>query len=164
MNFRKFFVAMTIIAMFPALVYLKIKEKIDYDAKSPTSVVKAANKMLANSDFEQLLEITELSEKKRTQMTIDMIRTNAAALGIIMSESKKIEFFEVLKEEIYTNNADILAIVYTKWRVKIDQSKLSGKPVSPQPGTTVKPYSEIWVNYLLRQFDGKWKIISKKSM
>ncbi|NPV01003.1 MAG: hypothetical protein HPY53_06450 [Brevinematales bacterium] len=163
MNFRKIFVAMTIIAMFPALVYLKIKEKIDYDAKSPTSVVKAANKMLANSDFEQLLEITELSEKKRTQMTIDMIRTNSAALGIIMSESKKIEFFEILKEEIYTNNADILAIVYTKWRVKIDQAKQGGKPVV-QPGTTVKPFSEIYVNYLLRQFDGKWKIISKKSM
>lgn len=163
MNFKRISITLMIIAIFPALVYLKIKEKIEYDSGSPTSVVKAANKMLANSDFEQLLEVTEFSEKKRTQMTIDMIKTNAAALSIIMSEAKKIEFFEVLNESIYTNKADILAIVYTKWRVKIDQSKLSGKSVLPSGGGQ-KPYTEILVNYLLRMFDGKWKIISKKSM
>ncbi|OHD55008.1 MAG: hypothetical protein A2Y33_03315 [Spirochaetes bacterium GWF1_51_8] len=162
MNFKKLFIILGAVALLPALAFVKIKEAVPYDGTSATSVVKAANKMLAMCDFEQLLTITELSEKKRTQMTIDTIKTNAKALKIIMQESQKIEFFEILKEEVYTNNNDILAIVYTKWRMKIDYSLKPGKPVN-EPGTQNKPYSEVYVDYLLRKFDGQWKIISKKS-
>ena len=162
MNFQRILIIFCAVALLPAIAFVKIKEKVVYDPNSPTSVVKAANKMLALCDFEQLLEITELSEKKRTQMTIDTIKTNAGAFKIIVQESQKIEFFEILKEEIYTNNTDILAIVYTKWRMKIDLAKKPGTPVV-DPANPSKPYSEVYVDYLLRKFDGKWKIISKKS-
>ena len=169
-NFTLFSVAAGLIL----LVQLMYSEtnRYNYDFSEPATVVQAASKMLMNSDYEAMLIITELKEKKLTVDTLEQIKADSKLRETLKKESDKILGFEITGTEIYTNDiSNQLVIVSTKWTIKIDNSD----PKNPQyfvrihenddPDKTRrnKIDSTVYVDYLLKKFDDKWKIISKKT-
>jgi len=141
-----------------------------YDFKDPESIVRNSFFMLKNADFEAMLEITELNEKKRVSNTINEILSNPPAKSILLAESKKIKSFEIIAREDYTNNSTNFYIIFiTKWVVLNDKKSPKNadiydgfeKAINSSKGQ--KKESIIYVDYLLKNFDGKWKIISKRS-
>lgn len=144
-------------------------KKYDYDFADPVSVVRAAGKMLMNSDYEEMINITEMNEKKRTIDTVAQMSTNQSTRELVKKESEKINSFELLRIESFTNNtANQLAVVYTRWMIKITANsprnaanfvRIQDDPASKK----IKTESDVYVDYLLKNFNGEWKIISRKT-
>ncbi len=148
------------------------QEKYIYDFSEPVTVVKAACKMLMNSDFEEMLIVTELNEKKITLETIDQIKLDNTLKEKIKKEGEKIESYEITSMEIYTNNiSNQMVVVKTKWIVKVDNSNPKNpsefvriqESVDPDNARRRKYNSIVFVDYLLKKFEDKWKIISKRT-
>ena len=166
---KKPFFYLTLLALF-LFIFLEYAisstNKYIYDYAEPVTVVQAASKMIMNSDYEEMLAITEGTEKKHTQETVDSLKTDPKLKPVLEKESEKLSGFEVLDMEIFTNDVtNQMVVVSTKWLVRIQYST----PVNPKgyvaPGGNrkVKTDSEVFVDYLLKKFDDKWKIISKKT-
>lgn len=146
--------------------------KYEYDFNEPVTIVKAASKMLMNADYENMLNITELNEKKKTQETLDEIKGNNKLLDMLKKESDKIAGFEILTMEVFTNDIkNQMVIVSTRWMVKVG----ANGPKNPEDFVKIDPSADpstlkqkklesaVYVEYLLKKMDGKWKIISKKT-
>lgn len=148
----------------------KEKKKYNYDFSNPESLVYNLYSMLKNTDFEEMLKITELYEKRRVEKTIDEVTNTAGTLSILKKEAAKIKRIEIVGTEYYTNDAtNQLAIVVTKWYVVNEtilpkhQDIYDGieKQLNPNPRSSKD--SVIYVDYMLKKFGEKWKIISKRS-
>lgn len=162
-----------------SLIYISLNvsfgaatNKYEYDFNEPVTIVKAASKMLMNADYVNMLEITELNEKKKTQDTLDQVKTNNKLLEVLKKESEKINSFEILTMEVFTNDVkNQMVIVSTRWMIKIgaDGPKNSSDFVKISPSADPsamkrkKSESAVYVEYLLKKMDDKWKIISKKT-
>lgn len=144
-------------------------KKYDYNLSDPVSVVRAAGKMLMNSDYEEMINITEMNEKKRTIDTVAQMTTNQGTRELVKKESEKINSFELLRIESFTNNTtNQLAVVYTRWMIKITANSPRNAAnfvrMQDDPGTKrIKSESDVYVDYLLKNFNGEWKIISRKT-
>jgi hypothetical protein len=141
--------------------------KYKYDYSNPQSIVNSACLMLMNSDYSEMLNITDLMEKKRTQQTLDAA-TNAETRDALLKEAGKIISYELVGIEDFTNDVtNQLMVVTVKWTLKID----SKTPIENDPfkamngaiGRYQKQESIVFTDYLLKKINDKWKIISKKS-
>jgi hypothetical protein len=140
------------------------KDKFEYDPLSPKSVVQAAKEMLIRSDFDSMLKVTEQTEKRKTQQTIDAIKENRRVLRQLQEEAEKLHSFEILEEEVFSSSKGELAVVYTRWQIVRDKASTApGVKLIEEPGREISKYSTVYVDYLLKQFDGEWKIISQRS-
>ncbi|MGC8764916.1 MAG: hypothetical protein ACP5QT_03435 [Brevinematia bacterium] len=141
----------------------------NYDYNNPESIIKSAFLMLKNSDFNAMLEITELYEKKRVLNIISEISNNPSVVPALISEAKKIKSFEIVDREDYTNDAtNSFVIVVTKWIVLNDSKSPKNSDIYAGIEDKINPAkskkdSVVYVDYLLKKIDGKWKIISKRS-
>jgi len=134
--------------------------KYSYDFTDPISIVNAASKMLMSGDYAEMSNITEGSEKKKTDDTIMALKDNYKLQDRLKVESEQIHSFEVTGMELYTNAQRI--IIHTKWLIKVPARKSSPFQTS-EDNKKGKLYSTVYVDYLLKQFDTKWKIISKQT-
>lgn len=141
------------------------------DSSDPNSVVQAACKMIMNADYEEMVSITEMAEKKRTLDTVEQMK-DSNILEKVKKESEKINGYELLRLELYTNDVNnLMAVVYTKWMVKIEGNQPKNDPnyiriyesADPNAVKRRKKESEVFVDYLLKYYEGKWKIVSKKT-
>ncbi len=151
-----------IIFAMPAFGYVEkttFKSGVEVDYADPVSVVTAAKDLLFKVDYYSMLEITESGEKKKTQKTIDSIKEDTSLLKDLKEEAHKIEKFMVLGQDIFEEKG--VAVVYTRWHIKRTIESAKGMKIIEDP--SVKPYSVVYVDYLLKNYDGKWKIISQKS-
>lgn len=151
------------------------EEKYRYDYSDPKSIVAAASKMVFQSDYEEMLKITEMSEKKRAMEIVNSLVSNEVSREDLQKEAEKILGFEILGIEYVTNgNENKLAVVQTKWLMKAETvlpkphsnaRDITLPDTSNDSGSqrTVKTTTVVFVDYLLKQFNGKWKIVSKRS-
>ena len=134
--------------------------RVVYDFNDPESIVKAAQIFLVRSDFVSMTDITELNERKRVENTAEQMKIDRGLAAEVKAQAKLIESFEIIGTDVITNEDMELAVVYTKWFVRNDRSK-------PLPNVKDIEYgagkSVILVDYLLRKFDGKWKIITQRT-
>jgi hypothetical protein len=145
--------------------------KYSYDSADPNSVVQAACKMIMNADYEEMVPITEMAEKKRTVDTVEQMKDNTIRERV-KKESEKINGYELIRLELYTNDVkNIMAVVYTKWMVKIMGNQPKNDPnfiriyesADPNAGRRKKTESDVYVDYLLKYYEGQWKIVSKRT-
>ncbi len=141
-----------------------------YDYNEPESIIKSAYLMLKNADFKAMLEITELYEKKRVLNIISEISNTPGTEKILVLESKKIKTFEIVGKEEYTNDStNHFVIVITKWEVANEGKAPKNSDIYDSIESQINPKSKttkdsvVYVDYLLKKIDGKWKIISKRS-
>lgn len=150
------------------------ENKYEYDYSDPKSIVTAASKMIFQSDYREMLKITEMSEKKRAQEIVDSLLSNEVTQADLKGEAEKILGFEIVGVEYVTNgNENKLAVVFTKWLMKSDsilpKSHDNGRNPMPKDPTRdpekqkVRTTTTVFVDYLLKQYNGKWKIVSKRS-
>lgn len=148
----------------PAYAYVEkvnLSSGISVDFSDPASVVTAAKDLLYKADYQGMLEITEGSEKRKTESTLASIKEDRSLLQSLKSEADKIQKFEIMGKEVYDTQG--LAVVYTKWQVKLVVERNSGVTIVEDKDHAVKPFSTVYVDYLLKKIDGKWKIISQKN-
>ncbi len=148
----------------PAFAYVEkvsLSNGVTVDYSDPVSVVEAAKDLLFKVDYKAMLEITEGSARKKTENTLASIKEDISLLRTLKSESDKIQKFEVIAKEVYESHG--MAVVYTKWQIKMTLEQTSGVKIIEDKEHTVKPYSTVYVDYLLQNFDGKWKIVSQKN-
>ncbi len=148
-----------------------------FDFSDPKSVVTAASRMLLNSDYSEMLVLTEMGEKRRTQETVNSVLSNGSLKSVLQKESDKILGFELLGLEYVTNDAtNKMAVVFTRWLVKMEtfipKNPRNFVPLDPSKDPTRETASRtparkdgatVYVDYLLKQYDGKWKIVSKRT-
>ncbi len=142
-------------------------DKYPVDYSDPRSVVNSACLMLIHSDYEDMLGVTELMEKKRTIATIEA-STNQKVRELLIKESGNILNYELIGMEDFTNEAtNQMMVVTVKWTLKNDSARyLENNPNKSMDKTEdfqQKKDVIIYTDYLLRKIDEKWKIISKKS-
>lgn len=144
--------------------------KYSYRFDDPDSIVESAYLMLKNADFKSLLLITELYEKRRVEKILDEISNSSELIFILKNESKKMISFEITGKEYITNDlTNQMVVVFTKWYVSNDTASAKNDDIyngvenqlNPQPKR--RKQAVIYVDYLLKKFDDKWKIISKRS-
>jgi hypothetical protein len=142
------------------------REKYSYDYSDPRSVVNSACQMLMNSDYEEMLNVTEMMEKKRTIATIEAL-TNQKVRDLLIKESGRILNYEMVGIEDFTNDvSNQLMVVTVKWTLKNDTKYLETNPITSidrDQNTWQKKDEIIYTDYLLKKINEKWKIISKKS-
>ncbi len=145
------------------------QNKYSYDYSDPKSIVNSACLMLMNSDYSEMLNVTDLMEKKRTLQTIEAV-TNVETRQLLLRESAKIISYELVGIEDFTNEiTNQLMVVTVKWALKIDSKPyLEDNPKKsidkvPDKVPDQKGESIVYTDYLLKKIDNKWKIISKKS-
>lgn len=119
----------------------------EIDSSKPENVVSNAIESLIKKDFSNILNLTELNEKKRVEMTME--KYYGGDKGIIETELNNIISYKIT--EVYYENE--YSVVSVEWVLKNSFQTKDGVKKSE---TTRK------ILYLLKQFDGKWKIISKK--
>jgi hypothetical protein len=134
-------------------------DKYVYDFADPVSVVQAANRMLMNADYSAMTDITEGSERKKTDETLSAIESDGKLLERLKQESDQIQGFEIMSTELYTNVSR--AVVHTKWTVKLAQKRPSAYDTGNDRQQRLT--STVYVDYLLKPFDSRWKIISKQT-
>jgi hypothetical protein len=144
--------------------------KYAYDFESPSSIVDAACKMIMNSDYEEMINITEKAEKKRTIDTVEQM-TNEIIRERVRKETKKILGYELKTIEYYTNNAaDPKVVITAKWTIQVTGARPKNpdnynraNKVMADPMKQDRNESSVYEDYLLKPFQGKWKIISTRS-
>lgn len=165
---RKFSFIFSIVlsAVFLQNVLHADENKYSYDYNDPKSVVNSACLMLMNSDYQYMLNITDMTEKKRTLQTIDAA-TNAETRGALLKEAAKITSFELVGIEDFTNNvSNQMMVVTVKWILKVEPQPLENDPEKAMIKSSVKDQKHettVFTDYLLKKIENKWKIISKKS-
>lgn len=148
-----------------SMVFAQEKESTEStNNNDPKSVVTLANNFMMNMEYESILSLTEEKEKVMTLEMISNLRASSSLKTKLAKEMKKLEKFEILKEEIYTNEQNILAMVSTKWIVRVENTgKNQVRSLSLDDADKNKTTSNVYTDYLLRVYDGQWKIISQKS-
>lgn len=117
------------------------------DFSKPEVVVSNAIESLIRKDFSNLILLTELSERKKVEKTIESYYGGGKL--ILDSEIGNLESFKVV--DVYYEGE--FAVVVVDWSLKNSFQSKDG----------VKSYvANRKVLYLLRKFDDKWKIISRK--
>ncbi|MEJ5283552.1 MAG: hypothetical protein WHS77_00760 [Brevinematales bacterium] len=141
----------------------------NYDFNNPESLVINVFLMLKNTDYNEMLKITDLFEKKRVEKLLTEISNNPSILPVLKQESAKIKNFELINTEVITNEGtNEYVIVTTKWYMSNDSKNAKNSdfynsienqihPEKPKKDTVV------YVEYLLKKIDKRWKIISKRS-
>ncbi|MGC8766878.1 MAG: hypothetical protein ACP5QP_04180 [Brevinematia bacterium] len=113
----------------------------------PEGVVSNAIESLIKRNFSNILELTELSEKKRAQLIIEKYYNGDK--GIIEGELNNIISYKIT-ETYYEKDYSIVEVT---WVLK---NSFQAKDGQKKYEATRK------ILYLLKQFDGRWKIISRK--
>ncbi|MCS7299338.1 MAG: hypothetical protein RMJ37_05205 [Spirochaetia bacterium] len=112
----------------------------------PDNVVSNAIQYLMNKNFSNLLELTEFSEKRRVEKIIEAYLTEK---NLIDTEILNIQSYKILN----TYYEGEFAVVSVEWVVKNKYQTREGP----------KTYNaNRRVLYLLKKFDDKWKIITKR--
>ena len=122
---------------------------------TPQDVVKFALTALTNGDIEKLITVTENFELRKAKELLASIDKDTTKKQELINQYKTLKSWEIKESKEHTINSRTLAIVSTKWIVIPD---LDTTPEITDTNQT------IYVNYMLEQFDGKWKIISRKSI
>lgn len=153
-----------------AVLFISATNKYPYNSDDPVSVVLAASQMILNADYAEMLSITSNGEYKKTMDTVEQMRTDSKVRERVIQESKKLLKFELIRMETMTNEGVPLAVVSTRWVVKVSGNKprnpngYVGVAESADPAARRrKAESEVFVEYLLKNFNGEWKIISKRT-
>lgn len=165
MSKSRIFIGLVLLVFFiPAFAFVENNTKIEYDFSSPKSIVTAAKHLVVSGDFNEMLKITENSEKRKTETTIISVKKNPKLKMRLKEESKRVRKFEVIKEEIFTSSKGEIAVVYTRWMMtKVQPQQIRGVKVINDPTQKRSKYTTVYVDYLLRKFDGKWKIVSRRN-
>ncbi|MCX8028871.1 MAG: hypothetical protein N2712_02635 [Brevinematales bacterium] len=116
------------------------------DFSKPDDVVSNAIEMLIKKDFSSMVHLTELSEKKRVEKIIDVYLTDKSLVDREIGNIQSYQFSDVY----YEND---IAVVRVNWVVKNSYQTKEG----------IRVYNaNRKVIYLLKKFDDKWKIITKR--
>ncbi len=141
----------------------------NYDFNNPESIVINVFLMLKNTDYKEMLKITDLYEKKRVEKLITEISNNPSILPMLRQESAKIKNFELINSETITNEGtNEYVIITTKWYMSNVSKKAKNSDFYNSIENQINPDKPkkddiVYVEYLLKKIDKKWKIISKRS-
>ena len=126
---------------------------------TPEDVVKIALTALTNGDIDTLITVTENSELRKAKELLESIGNNAAKKKELLNQYKSLKSWEITESTEHTLNNRTVTIVSTKWVIS--------PSLESSPKTMIQKESAdqtVYVNYMLEKFDGKWKIISRKSL
>ena len=128
----------------------------------PKSVTKAYAAMLMKADYDSMTNITELKMKKDVMETIMLMKDQTVKVTMIRV-SERIISYEITNLEVYTNE-NKLALASIKWTMKPDKQPRSSSESRQSGGNVFKTNNEIvYIDYILKQYNDEWKIISSKT-
>ena len=126
---------------------------------TPEDVVKIALTALTNGDIDTLITVTENSELRKAKELLASIGNNTAKKKELLNQYKTLKSWEIKESTEHTLNNRNVAIVSTKWVIVPSLESAPKNMVQNE-----SPDQTVYVNYMLEKFDGKWKIISRKSL
>ena len=144
------------------LLLLLLSTTITFSQKTtetPEDVVKIALTALTNGDIDTLIKVTENAELRKAKELLASVGTDATKKKELLNQYKSLKSWEIKESTEHTMNNRNIAIVSTKWVIS--------PSLESDPKTMLQkkaPDHTIYVNYMLEKFDGKWKIISRKSL
>ncbi len=127
--------------------------------ETPEDVVKIALTALTNGDIDTLIKVTENAELRKAKELLASIGTSPAKKTELLNQYKSLKSWEIKESTEHTLNNRNIALVSTKWIIS--------PSLESDPKTMLQkkvPDQTVYVNYMLEKFDGKWKIISRKSL
>lgn len=129
-----------------------------YSQSEPKEVVQFALQSLTNGDVEKLLDVTENSELRQVKELIAMMGGSIRKKDSILQQYRNLKSWKIENVAEHSVNGRKIAVVNTKWKVTIpleqDPKNFSSKNLQEK---------NLKVDYMLEQFNGKWKIISRKA-
>lgn len=163
MKFRKLLMSTIMLFMMQFGLYSETSiEEVDFN--DPASVVRYACYLVTNSDYENMINITESGEKKRTLEALDLIKKDLTILQKIKKDASFILKFDIIDKEIYNKEGKEFAVVYTIWEMKTDiKIQKNAITITKEDYDNIRKSYYVYVDYLLKRYDGKWKIVSRKS-
>ena len=126
---------------------------------TPEDVVKIALTALTNGDIDTLITVTENSELRKAKELLASVGYNTSKKKDLLNQYKSLKSWEITESTEHTLNNRTVTIVSTKWVIS--------PSLESSPKTMIQKESvdqTVYVNYMLEKFDGKWKIISRKSL
>ena len=126
---------------------------------TPEDVVKIALTALTNGDIDTLITVTENSELRKAKELLASVGNNTSKKKDLLNQYKSLKSWEITESTEHTLNNRTVTIVSTKWVIS--------PSLESSPKTMIQKESAdqtVYVNYMLEKFDGKWKIISRKSL
>ncbi len=126
--------------------------------RSPAEVVKYALTALTNGDVEKLITVTENAELRQAKELLAMIGGSERRKNEVLKQYKNLKSWVVLETTNHDINGRKIAVVSTEWIVFI--------PIEDNPNIKKQEPIDrkVYVDYMLEQFDGQWKIISRRSL
>ncbi len=127
--------------------------------ETPEDVVKIALTALTNGDIDTLIKVTENAELRKAKELLASIGTSPAKKKALLNQYKSLKSWEITESTEHNLNNRNIAIVSTKWVIS--------PSLEDSPKNIIKQEladQTVYVNYMLEKFDGKWKVISRKSL
>ncbi len=126
--------------------------------RTPAEVVKYALTALTNGDVEKLITVTENAELRQAKELLATIGGSEWRKNEVLKQYKNLKSWAVLETTNHDINGRKIAIVSTEWVVFI--------PIEDNPNIKKQEPIDrkVYVDYMLEQFDGQWKIISRRSL
>ncbi|MGL5721652.1 MAG: hypothetical protein ACRCY4_04555 [Brevinema sp.] len=132
------------------------------ETQNPREVVVFALRNLTNGNIKALLDVTDGSEKKKTEEIVKQMEQNSNYKKNLDAEYKLLQSYSIEDINYVTNNGRELAIVATRWVIKVPLERAPRNLVAGDK--KAKTANTVFMDYMLEKKNNTWKIISRRSL
>ncbi|MGL5254845.1 MAG: hypothetical protein ACRC9L_07635 [Brevinema sp.] len=144
------------------IILAPIAVKAQETPKSPREVVVFALTSLTNGNIKALLDVTDGSEKKKTEEIIKQMDQNQKYKKNLDAEYKLLQSYSIEDVNYTTNNGRELAVVATRWVIKVPVERAPRNLVAGDKNA--RTANTVFMDYMLEKKNNSWKIISRRSL
>lgn len=132
-----------------------------FSQTSPKEVVDFALKNMTNGNFKALLEVTDGSEKRKAEELLVQLEAKPTRKDELMGEYSLLKSYTIEEVSYITNSGRELAVVATRWVIKVPLERAPKNVISNKNAKTEKT---AYMDYMLEYKNKKWKIISRRTL
>ena len=132
------------------------------ETKGPREVVIFALTSLTNGNVKALLDVTDGSEKRKTEEIVKQMDQSKDYKKNLDAEYKLLQSYSIEEVTYVTNNGRELAVVATRWVIKVPLERAPRNLVASDK--KAKTSNTVFMDYMLEKKNNTWKIISRRSL
>ncbi|MGL4367698.1 MAG: hypothetical protein ACRCTQ_05420 [Brevinemataceae bacterium] len=128
----------------------------------PVEVVKYAFTALTNGEIDKLIDVTANSELRQVNELLTSIKANPSKKDSLLKQYQNLKSWQIDNSQAHKVNGRNIYVVSTTWVVNVPIEKKS--EVMKGMKDPNKSDHTVFMDYMLEQLDGRWKIISRRSI
>ena len=132
------------------------------ETKGPREVVVFALTSLTNGNIKALLDVTDGSEKRKTEEIVKQMDADSNYKKNLDAEYKLLQSYSIEEVTYVTNSGRELAVVATRWVIKVPLERAPRNLVASDK--KAKTSNTVFMDYMLEKKNNTWKIISRRTL